>query len=83
MTTLSATITSRQFEVLLRAGLDVPSESLHGGYRRITWPVADTSRIFWTLDRIVPRHALRAIPYRKLQVAVFKALRAARARGIA
>ena len=81
MPALTTIVTPKQWEVLLLVGLEdrVLVESIHGGRRRITWPVADTPRLYWTLDKMVPRHKIRAIPYRCLQMSLFKAWRHARA----
>ena len=75
MSTLTTIVTPKQWEVLLLAGLEVPAVVIHGGYRRIEWPVKDTPKMYWTLEKIIPRHAARAIPYRKLQLSLFKSLR--------
>lgn len=81
MSTLTTIVTPKQWEVLLLVGLseDVWVESIHGGKRRVTWPVKDTPRLYWTLDKMVPRHRIKAIPYRCLQMSLFKAWRHARA----
>lgn len=87
MLNLTTKITRRQREILVLLGLDsqegVDLESIKGGYYRITWPAALTPSLFWAVGKKVPRHHAMAKPYNGLQVRLFSALRAARARGFA